>query len=555
MIEIDLVEWDVVLVSETWREEVEEYDTLESKHIWFGSGGTRGKHGVGILVHKRWSNHVRGWRAINTRIGVLDIDVGPWKLSVFVVYMPHGGKSDICLEEVYSTISTLVKEARSAKRMTILGGDWNAEVESAAWESHATVGAFANPKGNARGEWLHRWATSERLIIANTLFKKRWGCRWSHIQHGRKRTIDYICMDRCLRHKMADAGASKQIDLGSDHRAVYARLKLEKVRVCRWKQPKRSKSKVGWKPSDADLYNAQLYGRLVDLRRSAELELTADAIGHQLLKLEQLVVQTAETCTLADHKMTARLGLSGETQNLIKARRDCATLADWQVADRPRLSKMIQKSIRRDIRQHKRQRIEEQVAAFRDLKSISGIRKRGKKHNIASIMDAHSQLQTSRQNIVDVFADFYADLYSSRLVFNDIATTSTSESVLNVVPDITGEEVEVQLGKMKKNKAGDDAGLVAEMLQYGCHELRDILAQLFTRILNFGTEPPESWKQSFVTILFKKGDPKLPGNYRPICLLPIFIQIVLTDLMRQNCIEARCGTDGGPGGFPIRFQL
>ena len=192
LIEVDQVEWDVVLVSETWREEVEEYDTLESKHIWFGSGGTRGKHGVGILVHKRWSNHVRGWRAINTRIGVLDIDVGPWKLSVFVVYMPHGGKSDICLEEVYSTISTLVKEARSAKRMTILGGDWNAEVESAAWESHATVGAFANPKGNARGEWLHRWATSERLIIANTLFKKRWGCRWSHIQHGRKRTIEYL---------------------------------------------------------------------------------------------------------------------------------------------------------------------------------------------------------------------------------------------------------------------------------------------------------------------------------------------------------------------------
>jgi exonuclease III len=130
ILEAEQVEWDAVLVNETWREQEAEYDTLESKHIWFGSGGTKGKHGVGILLHRRWSNSVRGWRAVNTRIGVLDLDVGPWKLAIIVVYMPHCGKSDSCLEEVYSTISNLIKEARTAKRRIVIGGDWNAEVIS-----------------------------------------------------------------------------------------------------------------------------------------------------------------------------------------------------------------------------------------------------------------------------------------------------------------------------------------------------------------------------------------------------------------------------------------
>jgi hypothetical protein len=57
------VKWDAVMINESWREEAEEFDTLECKHVWFGSGGTRGKHGVGILLHSRWAPYVHGWRA------------------------------------------------------------------------------------------------------------------------------------------------------------------------------------------------------------------------------------------------------------------------------------------------------------------------------------------------------------------------------------------------------------------------------------------------------------------------------------------------------------
>ena len=86
-----------------------------------------------------------------------------------------------------------------AKRAVLIAGDWNSELESITGNINAAVGSYANEESNARGCWFQRWATLEKLVIANTLFKKRWGRRWSHTQKGRKRVIDYICVDRRLR--------------------------------------------------------------------------------------------------------------------------------------------------------------------------------------------------------------------------------------------------------------------------------------------------------------------------------------------------------------------
>ena len=56
--ELTKIEWDAVLVNETWRqEEEEEIVKLSSGDHWFGSGGSAGKHGVGILLRHQWKFH------------------------------------------------------------------------------------------------------------------------------------------------------------------------------------------------------------------------------------------------------------------------------------------------------------------------------------------------------------------------------------------------------------------------------------------------------------------------------------------------------------------
>lgn len=110
----------------------------------------------------------------------------------------------------------------------------------------------------------------------------------------------------------------------------------------------------------------------------------------------------------------------------------------------------------------------------------------------------------SKQSIVDVFPEVYGELYDkSRAKTRDIDKrifVSTS-----ILPNVTAEEVEIQLRHMKKGNAGDSDGLVVEMLQFGNQVLRDIIAALFPHILRLDVKPPESWKQSFIKALYKKG--------------------------------------------------
>ena len=100
--------WDLILLNETWRAEKEEIIELASGDIWLGSGGTAGKHGVGILVNHRWAGALDRWRAILERIGLLEITAGALKLSVIVVYMPHCGYKDAEVEAIYTQISDLI---------------------------------------------------------------------------------------------------------------------------------------------------------------------------------------------------------------------------------------------------------------------------------------------------------------------------------------------------------------------------------------------------------------------------------------------------------------
>ena len=80
--ELGEAQWDVVFFKETWRLEAEEDFLLESGHRFFGSGGARrtnsnlGKHGVGILLHQRWSKFVVGVRAVSAQIVYVDLQIG-----------------------------------------------------------------------------------------------------------------------------------------------------------------------------------------------------------------------------------------------------------------------------------------------------------------------------------------------------------------------------------------------------------------------------------------------------------------------------------------------
>ena len=75
---------------------------------------------------------------------------------------------------------------------------------------------------------------------------------------------------------------------------------------------------------------------------------------------------------------------------------------------------------------------------------------------------------------------------------------------------------------MKKRKAADENGLVVELLQYSSDTLIGLVADVFDDLIQGRAGAPENWKRTRLKVLLKKADPQMPGNYRPISILPAF---------------------------------
>ena len=70
-------------------------------------------------------------------------------------------------------------------------------------------------------------------------------------------------------------------------------------------------------------------------------------------------------------------------------------------------------------------------------------------------------------------------------------------------------------------------------------ELKSVLSAPLSIIYNTSITSgtiPEEWKCAIVTALFKKGDRKVAGNYRPISLTCIICK-VLESIVRENIVN------------------
>ena len=86
---------------------------------------------------------------------------------------------------------------------------------------------------------------------------------------------------------------------------------------------------------------------------------------------------------------------------------------------------------------------------------------------------------------------------------------------------------------MRNCKAKDENGIIAEMLKDGSRNLREATLEIFNDVMMMNAGAPSAWKKTKLVVIFKKGSPKLPENYRPIAILPIMYKL----FSRMLCIR------------------
>ena len=122
--EVHQMAWDVIWISETWRQGKEIWETQQG-HIMVESGKFTDKHGVAILLNRRWKNQISWVQCACKRVVAMSISVNKQPIVSMSVYMPRSGYPDHHVEKTCKTITTTVEEDKSIK---IIGGDFNGEL-------------------------------------------------------------------------------------------------------------------------------------------------------------------------------------------------------------------------------------------------------------------------------------------------------------------------------------------------------------------------------------------------------------------------------------------
>ena len=210
---------------------------------------------------------------------------------------------------------------------------------------------------------------------------------------------------------------------------------------------------------------------------------------------------------------------------------------------------MLRREIRARDKASKTAKIEKILREFKRLKAIVGIRNDGKIALVGSMQSGDGSIKTDRQDIANVFADFYEALYASAH-----AEGTTTPANQGAVDKITGEEVAAQIKKVSKNKCADEAGIVPEIIAAGGGPLAEELAAIFDDIIQKKSHAPESWRTSKIVVVYKKGEKQLPENYRPICIIPILYKIFSKVLHKRMEIKLEAAQTRGQAGFRNEFS-
>lgn len=240
-----------------------------------------------------------------------------------------------------------------------------------------------------------------------------------------------------------DVSVLNRFDTGSDHRLIRATITIN-TRLERKKLTNRNnhQAMVELKQKERKFQEAiRRKVEPVEAMWETELnELSARITG-------SLIVATKKLCT--GRKRIKRI--SPQTEDLIEQRKH--TNRDSQVY--AELNKEIKKHIRKDIRAHNNQIIQETIEDNMNMKVMRSKMSR-EKMRISKMRNERGDIVTGKQDIVEVVQSFYSHLYRSSVPRSVHVEEHRNTKIMNVgseeMPEIDTDEMKVALRHMRNKR-------------------------------------------------------------------------------------------------------
>lgn len=214
------------------------------------------------------------------------------------------------------------------------------------------------------------------------------------------------------------------------------------------------------------------------------------------------------------------------------------------------LYKITNKYIKRDYERYRQDTIDKHLQhtgstkkAFKELRTsktwIEGLNRQDKTAN-------------NRTEIITVASEFYKRLYSDN-TRKALTSNNINRSIQGQIRPVDEIEIIEAIKSLKLDKSPGSDNITNEMLKISPTKLAGPLAVLFNTIIN-KSETPSQWSESNIILIYKKGDPKDIGNYRPISLLPSLYKLFSTIINKRISATLELKQPIGQAGFRKGFS-
>ena len=492
VLEFNDFEFDLLFLTETWRDHTEE--TLEcgdgTKMFLSGGGAHRGV-GIGVS-NKCWgSMQDISFHAYSPRVCSLTFRLANKNFVACACYMPTSWDTDEAVIEMYELLDLILYSPACVNRLPLIGGDLNACIgQMLPQDDFVSCGTCGWGTRNSRGSLLMQWVLEHGLQTFNRMKHSdfdpdSWTCQ--RAGDGSLVQIDFLI--GAMAFQLQTTWNDFAIPIGLDHRCLHCILHFPVVRLHH--NSDRRRGLKHWVP--------YLDGEGRPASFQSVLRQRISMCSHVSLENLEIAVMEAGleggTCSNIRFKYQPSAAL----RQLRNHRRHAADSETRRV-----LSFQIRRQQRRELRTWKSMKLMEHL---RDSSMWNALRK----------MDHHMVKTFAQEPHPNEFAKMLEELFGG-IVMEPVKPDSFTEQMFEL------KELKAAIGRAKMAKAADEIGLTAEVLKHIPDDICNDLLQLFNDML-FSGEVPPAWRKTQFKMLPKTSKPRTTTDFRPIASIRLLYKI------------------------------
>ena len=171
-------------------------------------------------------------------------------------------------------------------------------------------------------------------------------------------------------------------------------------------------------------------------------------------------------------------------------------------------------------------------------KTINNLLGKKAKQTIVNELDMNKNILQDPQEIVEGFNEYFSNIgpnLASNIAMancNFETYVQKAKSEFTAFQPTTVTDVTQMLSGLSNNKATGIDKISCKIIKIAAPAIADSLTYIFNQAITLSTFP-DQWKVARVTPLYKSGQRNIPGNYRPISVLPAISKIMERILYNQ----------------------